>query len=387
MNILIFGAHYVPHMGGVENYMLHLQRQLIADGHHVTIVTSQEMGLPTEGQDENGCKIYRLPSYLPMDGRYPIVKSGDRVTKSILSDLSGTHFDLCLVNTRFYKISLLGIRFGYTNNIHTIVLDHGTSHLSVHNRFLDVMGAKWEHYLTSKGEKYKPDYGGVSKASLEWLKHFGIDGKYVFYNAIDPQDIMKLRKEKAEDYRKKFHVPDDAQIVSFTGRMLEEKGVPQLIQAAVKLRKENYNVHFFLAGDGPLLETAEQQAKGKEYLHILGRIDMAHVISLLDTSDIFCLPSFSEGFSTSILEAAACQAYIITTYRGGSRELVSEPRYGYIIKDNSLEQLLPALRYALEHPEECRKAADECYDRLIQNFTWAQTAKEVEKAAAEKKDV
>jgi glycosyltransferase involved in cell wall biosynthesis len=379
MNILIFEAHYIPYMGGIENYTLHLQRKLIEDGHHVTIVTSQEMGLSTKDIDDNGCVIYRLPSFLPMNGRYPITKRYNHYTKAILRQLSRQSYDLCLVNTRFYIISLIGIKFGIKKRIHTIVIDHGTSHLSVHNKILDWMGEKWEHHLTNIGMKYKPDYGAVSMASIEWLKHFNISGKYIFYNAIDPQEIEEARQKKIVNYRMKFNVPEDAAVVSFTGRMLEEKGIPQLLQAAEELHKENYKVHFFLAGDGPLLDMAERETKDKEYIHVLGRLDKDHIIALLDSSDIFCLPSFSEGFSTSILEAAACHAYIITTFRGGSKELVCDPKYGCIIKDNSIEMLLPALKNAIEHPTECKEAAEACYNRVMEKFTWEQTAKAVEK--------
>lgn len=381
MNIVIFGAHYIPHMGGVENYMYHLQRKLIDDGHHVTIVTSKEMGLSTEDVDNNGCVIYRLPSFLPMNGRYPIVRRCSRETKAILTKLSEQSYDLCLVNTRFYFISLLGIKFGSDHKIHTIVIDHGTSHLSVHNKILDYIGAKWEHHLTNVGMKYKPDYGAVSMASIEWLKHFNISGKYIFYNAIDPQEIEEARQKKIVNYRMEFHVPKDATVVSFTGRMLEEKGIPQLLQAAEELHKENYKVHFFLAGDGPLLDMAVRETKDKDYIHTLGRLDKDHIIALLDSSDIFCLPSFSEGFSTSILEAAACHTYIITTFRGGSKELVCDPKYGCIIKDNSIEMLLPALKNAIEHPTECKEAAEACYNRVMEKFTWEQTAKAVEKTS------
>lgn len=125
---------------------------------------------------------------------------------------------------------------------------------------------------------------------------------------------------------------------------------------------------------------AERVTRDKEYIHILGRIDKDHIVALLDSSDIFCLPSFSEGFSTSILEATACHAYIITTFRGGSKELVCDPKYGCIIKDNRMENLVLAPKKALDHPEECKEAAEACYNRVMEKYTWKQTAKAVENA-------
>ena len=381
MKLVIFSAHYLPHMGGVENFTNHLSNQLIRDGHQVTVVTTLEMNLPEYEVEENGLEIYRMPSVQLMSGdRYPIIKTRNKDTKKILSKLSEDHYDLCLVNTRFYLLSLTGLKFGTENHIHTIVLDHGTSHLSVHNKVLDALGAKWEHYLTDRGKKYHADYYGVSKASCEWLKHFDIQASGVIYNAIDLQEVEDKKRKNVENYRADYHIPDQAVVITFTGRMLEEKGVPQLMECAENLIKKRNDVYFFFAGDGVLLkEMRKRSEQSNDHIFCLGRIDSDHIISLLKISDIFCLPSFSEGFSTSVLEAAACKAYIITTYRGGSRELITSRKYGMIIPDNKVDNVQQALEYAIDHPDECKEAADRCYERLAENFTWKQSAETVEK--------
>lgn len=381
MKLIIFSAHYLPHMGGVENFTYHLSSQLIHDGHQVTVVTTLEMNLPEHEMKENGLEIYRVPSVHVMNGdRYPIIKNWNRDTKNIFSKLSKVHYDLCLVNTRFYLLSLAGLRFGAENHIHTIVLDHGTSHLSVHNKVLDTLGAKWEHYLTDKGKKYHADYYGVSKASCDWLKHFDIQASGVIYNAIDLQEVENKKRKNVENYRDAYGIPDHATVITFTGRMLEEKGVPQLMECAEKTIKERNDVYFFFAGDGVLLKEMQQRTvNSKGHIICLGRIDSDHIISLLNVSNIFCLPSFSEGFSTSVLEAAACKAYIITTYRGGSRELIVSRKYGMIIPDNSVNNVEKALEYAIDHPDECKEASENCYTRLAENFTWKQSAETVER--------
>lgn len=377
MRIIIFSAQYLPHLGGVENYTEHISRYLLEDGHEVTLVTSLSQGLKEYEITEAGLRIYRLPSYMFMNGRYPYLKVNGK-TKKVLNQLSEEHFDLCMVNTRFYKISLEGIKFGNRNGIKTIVLEHGTSHLSVHVSILDYLGAKYEHYLTNKGRKYNPEYYGVSKAATEWLNHFGIKASGVLYNAIDLGEVEELKKKHVENYRDKFGIPEDATVITFTGRMIEEKGVPQLLDAAESILRDRDDVYFLLAGDGKLLGSARIRTENESHIICLGRIDSAHIIALLEESDIFCLPSFSEGFSTSILEAAVCKAYIITTYRGGSKELVISPRYGMIIPDYSLEYVEKALRGAIADPEGCKKTAEECYDRVVENFTWRQTTNTLE---------
>ena len=80
------------------------------------------------------------------------------------------------------------------------------------------------------------------------------------------------------------------------------------------------------------------------------------IVALLKESDIFCLPSFSEGFSTSILEASACGCYIVTTARGGAKELLINEDYGCIIPNNQEDVLYKALRDVIADPD---KAPDD----------------------------
>lgn len=378
MRIIYFTAQYLPHMGGVENYTKHLSTELANRGHEVVIVTSLIKGEKPYETTKDGVRIYRLPSFMLLGGRYPYLR-GNNETRKILRYLSSEKYDLCLVNTRFYALSLAGIKFGFRNNIRTIVIEHGTGHLSVNNKALDYLGEKYEHYLTKKGIKYHPDYCGVSEAANEWLQHFGIKATGVFYNAIDLADVNKARSQCNVDYRKEFNIPSQSTVVTFTGRMIPEKGIQPLIQAASNIIHKGIDAYFLLAGDGPLLEEAQKITKMEDRIKFLGRIDGNHIISLLDSSDIFCLPSVSEGFSTSVLEASACKNYIITTFRGGSKELVSEDRYGKIIPNNKVENVEKALITAILNPKDCKEAAEACCRRVSTNFTWKQTADAVER--------
>ena len=108
-----------------------------------------------------------------------------------------------------------------------------------------------------------------------------------------------------------------------------------------------------------------------------GQIDFEHIVKLLDASDIFCLPSDSEGFPTSVLEAVACKCFVITTYQGGARELLINEEYGIIMKDNTTELIQENLEKVLENDTYRLRAEEKSYERLVQYFTWNATAKKV----------
>ena len=137
-----------------------------------------------------------------------------------------------------------------------------------------------------------------------------------------------------------------------------------------------------IAGEGPEEEFVKNHRS--QYIIPLGRLPFPNIIELLKESDIFCLPSISEGFSTSALEAAACECYIITTKRGGTKELVAGEEYGIVMENNSVESIYEALEKAAGNTILREKGQEMCYNRLKNKFTWEKTVDELERLVEEK---
>lgn len=375
----IFAAQYFPHLGGVERYTYNLAKTLMSNGNKVVVVTSNVYNLK-EYENMDGIPVYRLPCWNLLDGRYPILKPGKKTAK-IYRILKQQKFDMVIVNTRFYFHSLFGMVFARRQKIKCITLDHGTSHLSVHNKFWDFVGAIFEHALTRVDRIFCKDYYGVSLACNEWLSHFHIKAKGVLYNSIDLQEIRVMLSEEVISYRQEYDIPENAFVIAFTGRLLKEKGLPSLLNVMERIEKEREDVFLFIAGDGDMKEEI-QRRKGRHIIP-LGRIDFANIVALLKETDIFCLPSFSEGFSTSILEAAACGCYIVTTARGGAKELLINEEYGCVISNNQEDILYHALIEAIDNNERREKGIQLTYARIERKFTWDIVAAQVEKICEE----
>lgn len=374
----IFSAQYYPHVGGVERYTLYLSRKLIEAGNKVTIVTSNTGSLSGDEVQDNR-QIYRLPCYDLLHGRYPVFKKNQEF-KRVEKLLREQQYDFVIINTRFYLHSLYGAKFAKSRGIPAIVIEHGTSHLSVNNKLFDTVGGWYEHFLTFLLKKYCKNYYGVSEACCEWSGHFHIKSKGTLYNAVEIEEFQKILGESQIDYRKKYMIPEESRVISFTGRLIPEKGIRQLVSAvkAINLNRiENKQlpVYLVIAGDGPLYQ--EIQKISDSYTIMTGQIDFEHIVKLLDASDIFCLPSDSEGFPTSVLEAVACKCFVITTYQGGARELLINEEYGIIMKDNTTELIQENLEKVLENDTYRLRAEEKSYERLVQYFTWNATAKKV----------
>lgn len=376
----IFAAQYFPHLGGVERYTYNLSKKLIEKGNDVVIVTSNVYHLD-EYEVVDGIPVYRVPCINLLEGRYPVLKPNSDF-KRIHKELLEQHFDMVIVNTRFYPHSLYAMMLAKRKKVKCITLDHGTSHLSVDNKFWDFVGGIYEHLLTQVDKIFCKDYYGVSGACCEWLEHFRIKAKGVLYNSIDLEEVKQLSENPVANYREQYGIPEDAVVIAFTGRLLKIKGLTELMNVMDAICETRDDVYLLIAGDGDM----EEEIDARKTTHIIpvGRIDFKHIVALLNESDIFCLPSVSEGFSTSILEAVACGCYIITTARGGARELLVDEQHGTVIESNREDILLPAIERVLDDKAHREKALELSYNRVKTNFTWDIVAEQVEKICEEK---
>lgn len=374
-NICIFSAQYLPHTGGVERYTYNLAKKLIEHGNSVTVVASQIDQAP-EYEISDGIEIYRLPAIQLLGGRYPIIKKNDKYREQ-MKKLAEKKYDLVICQTRFYTHSLEGLRFAKRSGIKSIVIEHGTAHLSVGNKLLDFCGGIYEHIFTIPVKRLAGGFYGVSNECNLWSAHFGIRSAGVLYNAVDIDYIESLLAAPKRDFISEYGIKENENTVCFIGRLVWEKGVRQFIESAKRINSGEKKTHFFIAGDGELYD--ELSALSDEYIHLTGRLDFDEVISLLKISDIFCLPSESEGFPTSVLEAIACGVFVITTFRGGAKEIICDDSSGIILKENTADAITDAIRIALGDPDYRKSAAASAYDRMKAGFTWENTACAVEK--------
>lgn len=370
----IFVANYLPNLGGVERYTLNLAQKLVERGNWVTIVTSNVFRLP-EWETTDNIEVFRLPCKNLLNGRFPVFLPG-RKSHKMLRSLEQKTYDFVIIQTRFYIHSWLGARFARRKGIPRIVIEHGTNHFTVNNPFWDRLGHVYEHWITQRVKTCCRDFYGVSQACCEWLKHFQIDAKGVLYNAVDPEQILQERDKADVNYRDEYG-GDSKTLVCYCGRLVPEKGIQKLTAAIEELNKNGISAELLVAGDGDLMETLKET--NQPHVHLLGKLDFTHVAALYRDSDIFCLPTdYPEGFPTSVLEAAASSCFVITTPRGGSRELIIDDDYGIILEENTAENLAAAIRKAAEDPEYRRRATGNAYERLCELFTWDRICSKVE---------
>ena len=366
--IAIFSGYYLPHLGGVERYTYNLAKKLKNMGYKIILVTSRYDENLKEIEDTEYAKIFRLPTYKIVSSRYPINKQNKRC-KELLEMVKQENVNSAIIQTRFWTTSYIASKFISKNNIPACLIEHGSTHFTVNNKILDFFGEKYEHILTNSIKKRVKDYYGVSKKCTEWLKHFNIEAKGVFYNSVNSEEI--------EEYSK-FINKDTGKInITYTGRMIEEKGVLRLIDAFKNLNEKYDNLELSLAGEGPILEKIIQENKDIKNIHILGKISHDEVMKLLGRTNIFVNPShFSEGLPTTILEAGLMECAVVATPMGGTTEIISDDSLGYICGFET-QEIQEKIEKLINEPEIVKDMSIKIKQKVKEQFSWDITAKKI----------
>lgn len=328
-----FSALYVPHPGGVERYTHNLAKELIAQGHRVTVVTCNTEGTPRISESKEGITVYALPCIPLMGGRLPLPKPNGTFRK-LLRDLNGCDFDAVVINTRFYLHSLIGARFAKKRGLPSLVIEHGSAHLQMGMPLLNTFCGWYEHFVTAIIKQYCKKYYGVSEEACQWLSHFGIAAKGILYNAVPENEIEAILQSDMPSFREKYNIPADALVFSFIGRLVKEKGADSTVSGFLRAcAQTDRKLYLFLAGDGYLRERLETDAP--DNVIFLGAIPYASAIRLHKDSDFYCLPSDSEGFCTSVLEAIVCDSVVVATNVPGVSPIIEDGVSGIILPENS----------------------------------------------------
>ena len=165
----------------------------------------------------------------------------------------------------------------------------------------------------------------------------------------------------------------DAPLVVLPGRLLKAKGVEEFVGAAQRLRGSHPRARFALVGETDFsnpdsISPAALDAWQKDgALEVWGwRENMRDVYA---QASIVCLPSYREGLSRTLLEAAASARPIVTSDAPGCREIVRPGENGLLAPVGDSDALAAALDELLRQPENWQKFGLAGRRRVAENFS------------------
>lgn len=150
--------------------------------------------------------------------------------------------------------------------------------------------------------------------------------------------------------RRGLSVEQDSELVLFAGRMVQLKGVHDLLHAFAGLAGARPRLRLVCAGSGPKRSEWEALARGlglADRVTFLGAVPPAAVSDWLAAADLMCLPSYSEGLPQVLIEAAASGRPAVATNVGGIPEIVGR-HSGLLVEPGRPRDLAAAIGAALD---------------------------------------
>lgn len=365
--IAIFSCFALPHLGGIERYTDNLIKQLNKNEIKVILIsTNYTFSFPLIEEKSDLFSHCYLPIFPIFTNRYPFIRHNSDL-KKVIGFLDSQNIDAIIVNTRFHLTSLLGAKYGHKRKIPVFLIEHGSQHLTIDNKFFDFCGAIYEHALTFYIKKYVNQYYGVSAAACDWQRHFNIESNGIWYNSIDFfSDTISTQNACQGNHKK---------TILYAGRILKQKGVENLLESFINLKKKYSDIQLVVAGDGNLLPYLKEKYEDTSII-FTGQVDFDILQQLYATSDIFVYaPLWPEGLPTSILEAGLMKCAVISSPQGGITEIIEHEKNGLLV--NSKDELQDALDFLLCNNDVRIHLGEELYSKVSTSFVWPVTCEKI----------
>ncbi|MFA9392453.1 MAG: glycosyltransferase [Prolixibacteraceae bacterium] len=203
------------------------------------------------------------------------------------------------------------------------------------------------------------------------IDKYGIDPEKVetVYNAVEPVHI---------DEKKALKKGIDEKIVTFLGRITMQKGPEYFVEAAYQVLKREKKVRFVMAGSGDMMNAMIRRAaelKITDHFHFTGFLKGDDVFNMFKMSDVYVMPSVSEPFGISPLEAMQSDVPVIISKQSGVSEILT---HAIKIDFWDINAMADAI-YALVKYPALSKTFKEHARTEVDNLQWKKSAKHVRK--------
>lgn len=335
MRIGIFTDTYTPEINGVVSSIVTLQKGLEEKGHEVYIITSHK-GFIHSTREGN---IFRMPG-LELKWLYGYILSTP-YHFTVKAEIEKLNLDIVHVHTEF-GVGIFGRIVAKTLSLPVVYTYH-------------TMYEDYTHYIN------KFDLGSVEKVSKKVLTTFS---KYLcdsVASIIAPSEKTKdklnsygvkrpiaiiptgldlerfkeanVSEEKRDEVRSKHNITKDMKLITYIGRIAEEKSIDIIIRGATYLTDEN--VRIMIVGGGPQLEELKQLAHKnniEDRMIFTGPVPREDVPAYYLISDCFVSASTSETQGMTFIESLASGLCVLARPDEVLDHLVIEGKTGYFFE-------------------------------------------------------
>ncbi|HEV2226686.1 MAG TPA: glycosyltransferase family 4 protein [Nitrososphaerales archaeon] len=341
-------------IGGVEGRLAGYVRELIRTKHFVE-VESFSPSHELSSVDFHGANLHRCPSslrHLPQTSQFTLKRLRESRIESVFL-LSGgiTIFGLLLLSY---------CRLTHRRNA---ILLYGKDVLQARGRFFGRLLLRVSTSLT--------DCVFTNSWFTASLVPFVLRRKIrVLYPGVDPNIATPTPRSSNPSGKR----------ILFVGRLVERKGVKDLVDAFRIVSEGVPDVSLEVVGDGPQksqLESLVADLNMGNRVSFLGTLRGRPLYERFSSCNVFAMPSITleddaEGFGTVFLEAGLFGKPSVGTFSGGIPEAVENNVTGLLVHEGEVAELALALRKLLVDENLARFLGRNARERVLRKFTWAE---------------
>jgi glycosyltransferase involved in cell wall biosynthesis len=332
LSIAMVSAGFWPAIGGAERQALELSAALAARGHRVTVLTRRVGGLPAR-ETIRGVSVRRLPApegaldapvFLAAAFGWLLLHWAE--WDAVHAHLAGSPALAAALAGKLLGRPAL-VKLGGGRGIGELAVSSKTRLGRAKLRALGLLRPRFLAVVRDLAEEARAFLGPVA---IEVLPN-GVDAER--FHPADPEAKRALRAELGWS--------DDATVFVYTGRFSPEKRLPWFLK--LWLEAAGPKSLAVLVGAGPERSAIEEVAG-----HSSGRVivlpSREDVGNVLLASDVFFLPSLSEGLSNALLEAMSSGLAPLASRVGGTAETISDGTNGMLFERDDEEGARAAAR-------------------------------------------
>jgi glycosyltransferase involved in cell wall biosynthesis len=349
MRLLIFSSYFPPHVGGLEGYVRDLNEELISLGltEAITVLTPRipSEGLPFE-EVAPGYRVVRYPA-LDLIANFPCPAPWRRgFTRAMRAALRRRKYDVVICHTRFFLSSLAALAYSRVAGLPLIHVEHGSDYVHLDSRMNSMAARLYDLTLGRLVLRHAQAVVAISQAAARFVTDLAGREATVIYRGMD-----HARYEAVQPCPELAAWSAGRPVAMFVGRLIDGKGVADLIEAFAQLAHEQ--AMLCVVGDGPRRPELEAlcDARGlRERCLFTGYQPEDRALALIRGADVIVNPSYTEGLPTSVLEAALLGRGIVASDVGGTSEVVVNGRSALLVAAGDTMALREALDALLDDP-------------------------------------
>lgn len=226
--------------------------------------------------------------------------------------------------------------------------------INVNKRFKNQVG-KWILRCAKKVNKIIL----INDFEKKWLE------KQIRPRKLD--NLLVIRNGMIDEYQEYCSEPKEKDSFYYVGRISNSvKGIDILIKAFLLVVKDNKTAVLNLYGDGVDLINNQELAKGEGRIRFHGFTD--EPLKAVSSNEIFVLPSYHEGLSLSLLDAAMMGKKIIASDIDGNKEVVEDGKTGLLISAGDVDKLALAMKKMLNDKKKATEMAKNAREKFKKEF-------------------